>query len=314
MFPELREACSEGAGVVAFDGWKSWEPAREAFQEHEAERVEIGDVAIAGSGRNPRGVSLSEDAEAFGCHVGEGAAGFGRQIGGLGPIDGEVEVEEHGDGERGDQDVGGFEVAVGDTAVPGGVEGISQPRDDPGDGMGVIERGDEVVGQGVSGLGREFRGADLLEGQEQIVARAAAAQRGQDLREAGATEEGHAEEEQGIIVGRGMGEDLDDMGVPGAGEQAGFERGFARNLEDDVAVVEIGLTSEEDAGEPTAAELAFQEIRSDEIADLGKRGVFLTEDDACDAGILECAMQADEAGQAIVQLGKPGEEDLGIVG
>jgi hypothetical protein len=111
-----------------------------------------------------------------------------------------------------------------------------------------------------------------------------------------------------------MGEDLDDMGVPGAGEQAGFERGFARNLEDDVAVVEIGLTSEEDAGEPTAAELAFQEIRSDEIADLGKRGVFLTEDDACDAGILECAMQADEAGQAIVQLGKPGEEDLGIVG
>ncbi len=175
-----------------------------------------------------------------------------------------------GDALGGQQDVGGLEVAVRHALAVGVVERLGEPGDDPGQGLGIGQPGDDLAGRpGQLGRGVFGSGDPVEVGQEVAPGSGAPAELPpcfEDRRQGRPAEERHADQVQGPVVGVGLAENLDDVRVAGPGQQPRLGRRAGRDLEHDQATVEVSLLGEEDASERASTQLPEQAIRPDLVA------------------------------------------------
>ena len=194
----------------------------------------------------------------------------GRSIGmaraGRRPVAGQVEVEEQRIAIGGQQDVGRLDVSVGHVAAKRVVECLGQPGADPRDRLTVGKARQDFTSRPRRVNGRKLGSGDGVKVREQVDPRSRASVRSPaqppGQRPESPPPERHADQVESVIVDPGVGDDLDDVGMPHPRQEPRLAGHSRRHLEHDQAILEVGLLGQKYAGETAAPQLATQDDKA----------------------------------------------------
>jgi hypothetical protein len=239
-------------------------------QQH-AERVDVGPRV------DPPRLAVGQRLEVLRRHVRQGAAEhLRRRL--VRPAPGrarQVEVQQHRPPVGRDQDVRRLDVAVQHAVLVRVLQGLGQPRADPGDRVAVRQGRQRRLGprRGLARLGRLAR----LERRQDLQDLGPGHRRAhpglvEQSRQRHPAEIRHAQQMQPRGRVDAVREDRHDVRVLEPGQGLRLVAAAARHLQHDGAVGELALGGAEDPRQSAAAQLLMEQEAADRLAGLGQLG------------------------------------------